>query len=76
MNYSNLSRRPSRDFSRKTKQEWSVGNNIKVGFLTLKITGTGEYTSQQGHIVYKLSSLDGARRYEFSPHEGLKKIIE
>ncbi len=58
----------------KAKQDWTIGNIVKVGFLNLKITGIGTETSQYGHTVYCLESLKGDKRYKFSPHEGLEKV--
>lgn len=52
---------------KKKQQDWSIGNIVKVGFLSLKViakTGFG----------YKLESLDGTKKYEFEPHMGLYRI--
>jgi hypothetical protein len=50
----------------KTKQDWSVGNSVKVGFLTLKVTA----------IIgneYRLVSVKGLE-YSFTPYTGLIKL--
>lgn len=52
----------------KSKQVWTFGAVVKVGFLSLRITGI------KGSNDYQLESLDGAKRYEFTPHCGLIRI--
>jgi len=50
----------------KTTQNWAIGNNVKVGFLTLKVTG----------IVgneYRLVSTKGIE-YSFTPYTGLIRL--
>lgn len=53
----NMQRRPA-------QQLWAVGETVKVGFLSLRITG------RTGH-GWRLVNRDGARHYEFDPHRGL-----
>jgi hypothetical protein len=46
------------------QQVWAVGEQVKVGFLSLRITaktGSG----------WKLVNKDATKRYEFTPHCGL-----
>lgn len=50
----------------KTKQNWAVGQTVKVGFLSLKITGT------RGN-EYLLESSKGLK-YSFTPYTGLIKL--
>jgi hypothetical protein len=57
----------------KTKQNWTVGQQVKVGFLTLLIIGIKSVKDGLPDI-YQLSSLDGLKKYEFIPHNGLYKI--
>jgi hypothetical protein len=50
-----------------TKQNWSVGSSVKVGFLTLKVTA----------IIgneYRLVSLNGKVEFSFTPYTGLIKL--
>lgn len=47
-------------------QDWSVGNQVKVGFLMLTVI---DYNG----IEYILESNKGVR-YTFEPHIGLNKI--
>jgi hypothetical protein len=57
----------------KTKQNWSTGQIVKVGFLTLKILSV-KAIKDRLPTVYTLSSLDGKKIYEFIPHHGLTRI--
>ena len=58
---------------RNSKQNWEVGNSVKVGFLTLtitkKIATPGDYMPD----AYELVSSKGVR-YEFVPHNGLNRL--
>jgi hypothetical protein len=56
----------------KTKQDWAIGNLVKVGFLQLKVTGVrSEYDFMPD--IYELEDTKG-RKYEFIPHNGLNRI--
>ena len=56
-----------------SRQDWSVGNVVKVGFLDLRVLSVrAEYDSMPD--IYTLESLDGKRQYEFIPHNGLMRI--
>ena len=52
----------------KTKQDWSIGNSVRVGFLTLKVVAI------VGH-EYILESAKGIK-YSFTPYNGLVRISE
>lgn len=56
-----------------SKQSWEIGNEVKVGFLKLRITGV---RSEKDGLpdIYSLSSLDGKKKFEFIPHNGLHLI--
>lgn len=56
----------------RTKQDWSVGATVKVGFLTLRVLGV-EAVKDWMPDIYQLESLDGSKRYEFIPHHGLNR---
>ncbi len=57
----------------KTKQDWSTGSTVKVGLLTLRVLDVkAEYDGLPD--IYTLESLDGQKRYEFIPHNGLTRI--
>ena len=57
----------------KTKQGWSAGNTVKVGFLTLRVLHSKSVKDGLPDI-YILESLDGSKLYEFIPHNGLFRI--
>lgn len=58
---------------RNTKQSWTPGATVKVGFLTLRVVSA---RAEHDYLpdIYTLESLDGAKRYEFIPHNGLNRI--
>lgn len=57
---------------KNTKQNWSVGNVVKVGFLRLSVVAViltpGDYKPD----VYILTNQ--TQLYRFVPHNGLEKI--
>ncbi len=54
--------------SRKpAKQVWAVGEQVKVGFLSLRIVAKTGYG-------WELVNKDATKRYEFQPHLGLFAI--
>jgi len=52
---------------RPAQQTWRVGEVVKVGFLTLTITGK---TARGWSLVNK----DGSKHFEFEPHCGLYAV--
>jgi hypothetical protein len=46
------------------QQTWAVGEQVKVGFLSLRIVAK----TAQG---WKLTNKDATKHYEFEPHIGL-----
>lgn len=57
----------------RTGNQWTVGNTVKVGFLKLRVLGMRAEKDALPDI-YTLESLDGTKRYEFIPHNGLTRI--
>ncbi len=57
----------------RTRQDWSVGAEVKVGFLKLRVLGVKAVYDGLPDI-YTLESLDGRKQYEFIPHNGLTRI--
>ena len=56
----------------RTKQDWSIGNWVKVGFMTLKVIGArAEFDGLPD--IYELENEVG-KKYEFIPHNGLYVI--
>lgn len=58
----------------KSKQVWAVGETVKVGFLTLRITGTEPKCGWNNQTGYLLTDATGAKSYRFTPHEGLERL--
>jgi hypothetical protein len=57
----------------RSKQDWSIGSVVKVGFMQLRVTGIRAVKDFMPDI-YDMESLDGAKRYEFIPHNGLTRV--
>ena len=58
---------------RSKNKSWNVGDVVKVGFMTLRVLGVRAEVDYLPDI-YTLESLDGSKRYEFIPHNGLNRI--
>lgn len=58
---------------KNTKQNWGIGQIVKVGFLQLRVLSA---RSEKDYLpdIYTLESLNGQRKYEFIPHNGLTRI--
>lgn len=58
----------------KTRQNWTVGQPVKVGFLSLVVKAAiatpGDYLPD----AYILANQAGTQLYKFVPHNGLEKI--
>lgn len=57
----------------KTKQNWNIGQVVKVGFLTLKVVAIKAIKDGLPDI-YELVSLSGDKKYEFIPHNGIRRV--
>ena len=57
-----------------SKQNWAVGNTVKVGFLSLVVKAAiatpGDYLPD----AYILTNVTGTKLYKFVPHNGLESI--
>lgn len=60
----------------KSKQTWQVGEVVKVGFLSLRVTATEATPGDFKPDAYLLCGLgDKAdRKYRFVPHNGLERL--
>lgn len=58
----------------KSEQDWTVGNSVKVGFLTLSVLAVIPTPGDSKPDAYVLASSKAF--YEFVPHNGLNKITE
>jgi hypothetical protein len=56
----------------RTKQNWSIGQKVKVGFLWLTITAIELTPGDFRPDVYHLIGTSG-KSYTFTPHFGLQK---
>jgi hypothetical protein len=54
-----------------TKQNWEVGEWVKVGFMTLQVTAKVPTPGDYAPDAYLLQSEKG-KRYKFVPHNGLE----
>lgn len=54
---------------RNTKQDWSVGKEVKVGFLKLTVIDAKATPGDYAPDAYLLSK--GNKFYAFVPHKGL-----
>jgi hypothetical protein len=56
-----------------TRQNWTVGQVVRVGFLSLRVLSV---RSERDYLpdIYTLESMNGQRKYEFIPHNGLTRI--
>jgi hypothetical protein len=65
---------PRQAGSMSARQDWNVGEVVRVGFLRLrvlaKIATPGNYLPDQ----YALTNADGSRFYRFIPHNGLARM--
>jgi hypothetical protein len=57
----------------KTKQDWTVGKQVKVGFLTLTVKATRETPGDGMPDAYLLERR--GELYEFVPHNGLTSLM-
>lgn len=58
---------------RYSRQSWEIGNIVKVGFMALRVVGVRAVKDGLPDI-YDMESVDGLKRYEFIPHNGLSRV--
>jgi hypothetical protein len=58
--------------NRKT-QDWTPGSIVKVGFLTLTVTGIEATPGDSRPDRYLLQHSNG-KRYAFTPHFGIERL--
>lgn len=56
----------------KSKQNWEVGQMVKVGFMTLKVISLELTPGDYRPDIYHLESSKGVA-YTFTPHYGLER---
>jgi hypothetical protein len=57
-----------------SKQNWTVGQSVKVGFLTLTVKAAIATPGDFAPDAYILVNDTGTQLYKFVPHNGLQKI--
>lgn len=58
-----------------SKQVWEVGETVKVGFLSLRITGKEATPGDYAPDAYLLTDKTGTKNYRFVPHNGLERVL-
>ncbi len=59
---------------RNSKQVWTVGSTVKVGFLTMMVKAAIATPGDGLPDVYFLAKVAGTKLYEFTPHTGLRSV--
>lgn len=63
----------TRTYRPRAKQIWEVGEQVKVGFLTMTVVKKVPTPGDHAPDEYILISKKG-ERYSFVPHHGLSKL--
>jgi catalase len=58
----------------KTKQNWTTGQTVKVGFLSLQVVQCIPTPGDYAPDAYLLVNAAQTTLYKFVPHNGLEKI--
>lgn len=58
----------------RTKQDWTTGQTVKVGFLSLIVKAAVATLGDYAPDAYILANSAGTQLYKFVPHNGLEKI--
>ena len=59
---------------KNSKQVWEVGEMVKVGFLSLRVTAKEPTHGDYAPDAYLLTDKTGAKKYRFVPHKGISRI--
>ena len=59
---------------RNTRQNWSPGSTVRVGFLRLRVLASIATPGNYRPDEYALESLDGRAFYRFTPHHGVVRV--
>jgi hypothetical protein len=59
---------------KNSKQDWTVGKIVKVGFMTLRVKWMKETPGDYAPDKYLLECLKGEKLYVFVPHKGLERL--
>lgn len=58
----------------RTKQDWTIGSTVKVGFLSLIVKAAVATPGDFAPDAYILVNKAGTQLYKFVPHNGIEKI--
>ena len=58
-----------------SKQAWEVGEMVKVGFLTLRVTAKEPTPGDYAPDAYILTDKTGTKTYRFVPHKGIERVV-
>lgn len=58
----------------KTRQAWTAGSTVKVGFLNLVVKAAIDTPGDYLPDAYILANQAGTQLYKFVPHSGVQKI--
>lgn len=58
----------------RSKQSWTVGSTVKVGFLSLVVVAAVATPGDFAPDAYILKNVAGTQFYKFVPHNGLEKL--
>lgn len=58
----------------RTKQDWTTGQTVKVGFLSLIVKAAVATPGDYAPDAYILVNKAGTQLYKFVPHNGVEKI--
>lgn len=58
----------------KTKQNWTTGQTVKVGFLSLMVVQSIPTPGDYAPDAYLLVNAAQTQLYKFVPHNGVEKI--
>lgn len=58
----------------RSKQNWTVGQTVNVGFMSLVVRAMIVTPGDGLPDVYFLSNVAGTKLYEFVPHHGLQSV--
>ena len=58
----------------KTKQNWTTGQTVKVGFMSLVVVQAIPTPGDYAPDAYILSNAARTQLYKFVPHNGVEKL--
>lgn len=59
---------------KNSKQDWSEGSAVKVGFMTLVVVCAVKTPGDYAPDAYLLRNVNGTKLYRFVPHLGLTEV--